>query len=163
MAVSSVACSPDHRSPPYNRRHADSHYRRTKQLPLDQLEQLWRAIGWWTDEGRPTLLPQAFARSHTVVSAWDGDTLVGAANAIADGHLVVYYPYVVVHPDYRRAGIGSELVRRMQARYATYRQQVLLSATGAVTFYERLGFSLSRAPGMQLEPPPQIAPESRPL
>lgn len=75
----------------------------------------------------------------------------------------VYCTYVVVHPDYQRAGIGSELVRRMQARYATYRQQVLLSATGAVTFYERLGFSLSRAPGMQLEPPPQLAVESRPL
>ena len=126
-------------------------YRRTRRLQLDQVETLWRAVGWWTDEGNPTLLPEALAHSHAVVSAWEQDALVGVGNAISDHHLVVYYPYIVVHPDYQRQGIGSEIVRRLQARYSAFRQQVLLSNETAVGFYERLGFSLSRAPGMQRE------------
>src|SRR5205823_6028130 len=103
----------DHRNPEGE---AKITFRRTKKLSLDQVERLWRSVGWWVGENRPTLLPAALARSHSVVSAWDGDALVGIANAIADGHLVVYYPYVLVDPMYQRLGVGTKLVEILKTR-----------------------------------------------
>lgn len=124
-------------------------YRRTRKLDLGQLERLWRSVGWWAQDS-PSLLQGAFAHSSAVVSAWDGDRLVGVCNALSDGHIVVYYPYLVVDPEYQRRGIGTKLIGLMQERYGAFHQQVLLSAPDAVPFYERLGWDTSRAPGMQI-------------
>ncbi|GAL03228.1 histone acetyltransferase HPA2 and related acetyltransferases [Photobacterium aphoticum] len=33
--------------------------------------------------------------------------LVGIGNAISDGHLVVYYPHMLVHPDVQGQGIAA--------------------------------------------------------
>ena len=40
--------------------------------------------------------------------------LVGINNAISDGHLVVYYPHLLVHPDYYRQGIGKRMMQALQ-------------------------------------------------
>jgi GNAT superfamily N-acetyltransferase len=45
--------------------------------------------------------------SDTLITAWENKKLVGLGNAISDGHLVVYYPHLLVHPDYQGKGIGK--------------------------------------------------------
>ena len=66
---------------------------------------------------------------------------MGLGNAISDGHLVVYFPHLVVRPEYQGRGIGTELVRRMKQRYHGFHQQVLVADGRAVDFYRRLGFT----------------------
>ena len=51
--------------------------------------------------------------SHSVVTAWVEDRLVGLGNTLSDGHLVVYYPHLLVHPD--SAGVGSARGDRVPA------------------------------------------------
>jgi len=70
-------------------------------------------------------------------------TLVGLANAISDGHLVVYFPHVLVHPDHHGAGVGKKLMHAMMERYEDFHQRCLISDFGAVAFYQRLGFTRS--------------------
>lgn len=126
-------------------------YRWTRKLPVDQLARLWHSVGWWTNDNRPmTRLPAALAHSHSVITAWDGGRLVGLANAVSDGHLVVYYPYILVEPPYQRQGVGAKLLALMQERYVGMRQQILISTKEAVPFYERHGFSPSELPGMHI-------------
>ena len=69
--------------------------RRTKELGLEPIRALYRANGWSAAE-KPEALGRAIAGSDFVVSAWDGDQLVGIGNALTDGHLVVYYPHLLV-------------------------------------------------------------------
>lgn len=114
-------------------------YRRKKKLPQEQVLLLYSSVGW-SAAHKPAELLKALANSHTVISAWDGERLVGLGNAISDGYLVVYYPHLVVLPDYQGRGIGREIVRRMQAKYGKFHQQSLLADHRATEFYKKCGF-----------------------
>ncbi|MCA9263238.1 MAG: GNAT family N-acetyltransferase [Planctomycetales bacterium] len=113
--------------------------RDTRDFPLVQLVHLYRDNEWSSAE-KPERLQRALAHSHTVISAWDGERLVGLGNAISDGYLVVYYPHLLVLRQYHRQGIGTRIMQRLQAKYAGLHQQVLLGDHEAVTFYQRCGF-----------------------
>ena len=67
--------------------------------------------------------------------------MLGLGNAISDGHLVVYYPHMLVHPEVQGQGIGRLLMNALQARYAGFHQQMLTADGRAIAFYEGLGFS----------------------
>jgi hypothetical protein len=53
-------------------------------LPLDTLINLYRANHWSSAE-KPELLRNALFSSHSLVTAWDGEKLVGLGNALSDG------------------------------------------------------------------------------
>ena len=115
-------------------------YSARRNIAVGQLVALYRANNWSSAE-KPALLKQALAHSHAVVSAWRGKTLVGLANAISDGHLVVYYPHMLVHPDYQGRGIGMEIMKRLQRKYRGFHQHVLIADGRAIEFYRKCGFT----------------------
>ena len=101
---------------------------------------LYRANKWSSAE-KPAQLMAALANSHCLVTARVEDRLVGLGNAISDGHLVVYYPHMLVHPEFHRKGIGKEMMQAMQARYSGFHQQMLVADGDAIEFYRSLGFT----------------------
>ena len=101
---------------------------------------LYRAVDW-SSADKPDALHKGLLASHTLVTAWDGEALVGLGNAISDGHLVVYFPHLVVRPNYQGRGIGTRLMTMMMARYRGFHQQSLLADGRAVGFYKKLGFT----------------------
>lgn len=103
-------------------------------LPLYQRNQ-------WSSAQKPDALYRALMNAHSLVTAWDGDRLVGLGNALSDGHLVVYYPHLLVDPDYQGQGIGKLIVARMLARYGHLHMQMLTADGGAVEFYQKQGFT----------------------
>jgi GNAT superfamily N-acetyltransferase len=100
---------------------------------------LYKANHWSSAEKPEKLIP-GLRNSHTLVTARIGDDLVGIGNAIADGHLVVYYPHMLVHPDYQGKGIGRKMMQAMQSIYGDYHQQMLTADGDAIEFYKALGF-----------------------
>jgi ribosomal protein S18 acetylase RimI-like enzyme len=56
----------------------------------------------------------ALART-TNIGAWDGERLVGAVRLLSDGYFWWVVTDIVVDPDYRRRGIGRELMARASA------------------------------------------------
>ncbi|MCH6258520.1 GNAT family N-acetyltransferase [Puniceicoccaceae bacterium K14] len=101
--------------------------------------ELYHSVNWSSAEKPDQLLP-ALKNAHTLVTARVGGKLIGLGNAISDGHLVVYYPHLLVHPDYQNKGIGIELMRRLQAKYKSFHQQMLTADQHATAFYANLGF-----------------------
>ena len=57
------------------------------------------------------------------------------------GHLVVYYPHMLVHPLYHRNHIGKKMMKAMQSIYGSFHQQMLTADGEAIEFYKSLGFS----------------------
>lgn len=104
---------------------------------------LYRANDWSSAE-KPKQLLAALRSSHSLVTARDAEQnhrLVGLANAISDGHLVVYYPHMLVLPEYQGKGVGQQIMQVMQSIYADFHQQMLTADGGAIQFYEKQGFS----------------------
>lgn len=108
-------------------------------LGEDEVIDLYRANAWSAAD-KPAQLLLALKNSHTLVTARISDRLVGIANAISDGHLVVYYPHMLVHPEFQKRGIGRRMMAAMQSIYENYHQQMLTADGEAVQFYEALGF-----------------------
>ena len=113
--------------------------REDKHLDQEQILDLYK-INHWSAADKPSALMHALYNSHTLVTAWDGSRLVGLGNAISDGHLVVYYPHLLVHPEYQGKGIGKMIIERLKTRYEGFHQQVLVADSKAIAFYEKCGF-----------------------
>jgi GNAT superfamily N-acetyltransferase len=94
----------------------------------------------WSAADKPDQLIKALENSHSLVSAWHGDQLVGLANSISDGYLVVYYPHLLILPEYQGKGIGRMIMKNMQEKYSAYHQQILVADGKAIDFYEKCGF-----------------------
>jgi GNAT superfamily N-acetyltransferase len=111
----------------------------TRELAIESVLALYHANQWSSAE-KPELLHKALLSSHLLVTAWDGTKLVGLGNAISDGYLVVYYPHLLVLPEYQGRGIGTELMRRLMARYQGFHQHMLVADGRALDFYRKCGF-----------------------
>lgn len=114
-------------------------YKESKDLDLAQIVSLYEENSW-ASAAKPTDLHAALMNSDALISAWDGTLLVGLGNAITDGHVVVYYPHLLIRPTYQGRGIGKAIIERMIARYRGLHQHMLIADQDAVAFYERCGF-----------------------
>ncbi|MBW4556871.1 MAG: GNAT family N-acetyltransferase [Trichormus sp. ATA11-4-KO1] len=123
--------------------YAEIEYQDQTKLPREQVINLYSQCRWSSAE-KPEQLLLALTNSHTVISAWHENLLIGLGNAISDGALVVYYPHLLVLPSYQNRGIGREIMKRLQSPYINFHQQILLAIDNAVPFYEKLGFQHSQ-------------------
>lgn len=112
----------------------------TDTVERDEVIALYRANGW-SSADKPEALMAALRHSHSLVTARQDGTLVGLANAISDGHLVVYFPHMLVAPDRQRQGIGRQLMSALLSRYREFHQLMLTADGDAVAFYQAMGFS----------------------
>jgi ribosomal protein S18 acetylase RimI-like enzyme len=113
------------------------HYRDDHDVDLDQLTVLFNAVGWERRTADRDRLAQLVRGSMFVVSAWEGDRLVGFARAISDGAANAYISTVAVLPEYQKRGIGREIVRRLVAG-RDHLQFVLHANANAYPFYLHL-------------------------
>lgn len=114
-------------------------YRTNTPLPPDSVIALFQSANWSSAQ-KPDRLLKALHHSHTVVTAWDDNIMVGLGSAISDGFMVAYFPYLVVLPKYQRQGIGTEIVARLLEQYAGFHQLALIADGKAIDFYKHLGF-----------------------
>ena len=108
-------------------------------VEVEEVIELYRANEWSSAENPEKLLP-ALKNSHTLVTARLAGRLVGLGNAISDGYLVVYYPHMLVHPDYHGKGIGRRMMDAIQSIYGDFHQQMLTADGDAIEFHKTIGF-----------------------
>ena len=111
----------------------------TDTIASEEVLDLYRANGWSAAQ-KPMQLMAALKESHSLVTARVAGRLVGLGNAISDGHLVVYFPHMLVHPDFHRHGIGREMMLTLLRKYAGFHQMILTADGRAIDFYRSLGF-----------------------
>lgn len=111
-----------------------------KDIGIEQILPIYE-LNDWSSAQKPEMLHQALLNSHALVSAWNYERLVGIGNAISDGFLVVYYPHLLVHPDYQGQGIGKGIMEILKQRYENMHMQMLVADSAAIAFYEQCGFT----------------------
>lgn len=90
--------------------------------PIDDRER-WRSV---------------LANSNLVITARDGDVLVGISRSLTDFAYATYLSDLAVRLSHQRQGIGKELIRITQ-RECHPATVILLSAPKAVEYYPHIG------------------------
>lgn len=106
-------------------------------IDLSQLAALRHACAF---DDRPLAeLAAMVTGARFVVSAWEGDTLVGFARALSDDVTTAYVSSVMVAPTHRRLGLGRALLARL-TEGRSHLKFVLHARPEARAFYEAVGF-----------------------
>jgi len=110
-----------------------------REISIEQILELYK-LNQWSSANKPDELYKGLQNSHSLISAWNGEKLVGIGNAISDGYLVVYYPHLLIHPKYQGKGIGKMIMAKMQEKYGEFHMQMLTADGDSIRFYEKIGF-----------------------
>ncbi|HLF44179.1 MAG TPA: GNAT family N-acetyltransferase [Acidimicrobiia bacterium] len=117
-------------------------YRLGNDLDLDVVIDLY--IDSTIGERRPVddreRMRRMLAEADLVVTAWDGETLVGISRSVTDWVYCTYLSDLAVRLDYQAQGIGRELVRRTR-RETPEATIILLAAPKAIEYYPRIGMT----------------------
>jgi GNAT superfamily N-acetyltransferase len=118
-------------------------YRVGNNLDLDQVVELYQAST--LGERRPVDNRERMAamlkNANLIVTAWDGDLMVGISRALTDFSYVTYLSDLAVRASYQKNGIGKELIRRTRAECHPKALLILLAAPAAETYYPHIGFA----------------------
>ena len=118
-------------------------YRTGNDLDLDAFIDLYRAstLGERRPMGDHARMGAMLKNANVVVTAWDGDLLVGVSRALSDFCYVTYLSDLAVRVSHQRNGIGKELIRRTQAAGGSQALLLLLAAPAAEEYYPHIGFT----------------------
>jgi GNAT superfamily N-acetyltransferase len=127
-----------------------------EQLPnKDEYFTLFETTGWNEEyQLDPDDLERANNNSWLVVSAYDGDKLVGFGRVVTDHVMHAMIFDMIVLPQSQDRGIGTMILARLVDRCLALgiKDIQLFCAKGKRAFYEKNGFEarMEDAPGMQL-------------
>jgi ribosomal protein S18 acetylase RimI-like enzyme len=113
---------------------------------VEEIADLYRAGGWWKETYEAAGLLQLMQGSFAFAVAIDHKTsqLAGMGRVISDGVSDGYLQDLVVLPGYRKAGIGTQIVRMLieacKARGVLWIG--LIAEPGSEQFYRSLGFEV---------------------
>lgn len=129
-------------------------YKSNKDLPCNQLSELFAAVGW-SDESKEltnemlACFNKPFINSTLVFSAWDKDRLVGCVRVLSDTVFRSVIYDLAVLPEYQNFGIGTALVKKCIDIYPNS-EWLIETIPDRVGFYERLGFKLNNNPILRI-------------
>ncbi len=117
-------------------------YKTGNDLDLDPVIELYRAST--LGERRPVdereRMRLMLQNANLVITAWDGDLLVGISRSLTDFTYATYLSDLAVRLSHQRQGIGKELMRLTQAA-APQATVLLLAAPAAEKYYPHVGFT----------------------
>ena len=116
-----------------------------KDLPPEQLHNLFVAVGWSDGSETPDMIKKGYGvpwvNSTLVISAWNGDRLVGAVRVLSDTIFRSIIYDLMVLPEHQNKGIGKELVGRCIEHYPN--SEWLVQTTKEISnYYEKIGFTV---------------------
>ena len=117
-------------------------YTEERNFTPQQVADLFLSVRWVVGKS-PDRLYKALMNSSRVISAWDGDRLVGLIRVMDDSELVCFINYVLVHPDYHGRGIAGRLLEMVKETYKSYLYiNVMIGDNKNTPFYEKHGFKI---------------------
>lgn len=118
-------------------------YRSGNEIDLDQMIALYQActLGARRPLDDRTIAADMLRHADLVITAWDGELLVGISRSLTDFGYVCYLADLAVRDTHQRLGIGVELITRTRAGLGPRAMIVLLAAPQAVDYYPKIGFT----------------------
>ena len=115
-------------------------YKINTKIEPHQLAALFKASGIRRPIDDLNRLKKMIENANLLITAWDGDKLVGAARALTDQSYCCYLSDLAVDKDYQKNGIGNDLINEIEKYIGEECTLILLSAPEAMDYYPKLGF-----------------------
>src|SRR5579863_2747044 len=124
-------------------------YKEERSIPVDSILGLYRYAPWAKGRNRDDIQIM-LEQSDLVVSVWDHDRLVGFGRALTDRVYRANLYDIVVHPDYRRQGLGRSIVEFLLTPPLLAKVPVVsLFTRDKEDFYKKLGFVTNPQKGLK--------------
>jgi GNAT superfamily N-acetyltransferase len=104
----------------------------------DEMSELYRIAPLGNKSGE--WLKTAYSNSMFKSLAFDGERVIAAGRAVADGVDCSYLCDIVVHPSYQGSGLGKDLIQRLIDLSRGHRKIILYAVPGRESFYANFGF-----------------------
>jgi N-acetylglutamate synthase-like GNAT family acetyltransferase len=106
----------------------------------DKIIDLYKSSGMprpVNDKARITMM---YENSNLVISAWDGELLVGVSRCLTDFCWSCYLADLSVRHEYKHEGIGKKLIEMTKEKIGEQTMLLLLSVPTAMEYYPKVGF-----------------------
>ena len=117
-------------------------YENDKPITVEQAIDLYNrsTLGERRPVDRPDIFAKMLAHADLMITAWDGEKLVGIARTLTDFGYVAYLADLAVDVAYQRQGIGKELIEHTRQALDETAFITLLAAPKANEYYGKIGF-----------------------
>lgn len=120
----------------------DIEYSFDKRPTVDDIIELYDNAGL----PRPTYdrdrMQKMYDNSNLIVTAWDGEKLVGVSRSITDWVWACYLSDLAVRHNYKKVGIGKQLINLTKEKVGNQSMVLLLSVPNAMEYYPKVGFDV---------------------
>jgi len=118
-------------------------YRHGNDLLLDEVIDLYRTstLGARRPIDDREIMADMLRHANLVITAWDGELLVGISRTLTDFTYVAYLADLAVRESHQKQGIGVEMIRQTRDALGPRSMIVLLAAPAAVDYYPKIGFT----------------------
>ena len=121
----------------------DIHYKVNHKISVNQFVTV--LVGSTLGERRPVddfeCISGMLENSNLLVTAWEGENLVGVARSVTDFHYACYLSDLAVLKSHQGFGIGKQLQIITQQELKHRCKLILLAAPAANEYYNKIGFT----------------------
>lgn len=114
-------------------------YKINSKVEPHQLADLFRSSGIRRPVDDLNRIKRMIDNADLLITAWEGDKLVGVARALTDYSYCCYLSDLAIDKDYQHNGIGHELITEVQNRIGDECMLLLLSSPEAMDYYPKIG------------------------
>ncbi len=115
-------------------------YKVNAKIEPHQLASLFKNSGLRRPVDDLNRLKKMIDNADFIITAWDGEKLVGLARGLTDNSYCCYLSDLAVDKEYQHNGIGHDLVNQVEEFIGEECTLVLLSPIEAMEYYPKLGF-----------------------
>lgn len=115
-------------------------YRTDARPTAEQIIDLYKSSGLNRPVDDAARIQKMYDFSNLIVTAWDGDLLVGVSRTLSDYCYCCYLSDLAVREEYKHAGIGKKLIELTKEESGGEKcTLILLSAPAAMGYYPKIG------------------------
>jgi N-acetylglutamate synthase-like GNAT family acetyltransferase len=113
-----------------------------RKITAQQLASVFARSGINRPTHNLTLMQAMVDTADSLVTAWDGDLLIGVARSLTDFCRSCYLADLAVDRAYQKHGVGKRLVEQVRGAIGADTILLLLAAPAAMDYYPKIGFDL---------------------
>ena len=107
----------------------------------EQVIELYENAGLPRPTNDKERIHKMYQHSNLIVTAWAGDLLVGVCRCITDWVWSCYLADLAVRSEYKKSGIGKQLIKLTKEKLGEQSMILLLSVPTAMEYYLKVGFA----------------------